>query len=271
MIKFKIIMTVMLILLGITLLSEDEIPQDKIHERIPYFNLEERVETIIKNSVSIETIQNSKLDTAEIIGSGFMIENNSKRYAVTCYHVVEKIGQQNIIVGFNAKKGKGYCLCTNKIENKEYDIAILELDSQFRLVENKKDTTLVKATSFTFNMIENNDRIIEGLGTIIIGYSLGLGCEYIKNEPIVRTGIVAQRVNEETGTFLIDGIVNPYNSGSPVYNSKNGKLIGIVQAYKPDKIKEKVNEKYNHTNFVFNSGLTKCMSAEKIKELIPSD
>ena len=84
--------------------------------------------------------------------------------------------------------------------------------------------------------------------------------------------MVAQKVNPQTNRFIIDGISSHGNSGSPVFNCENGNLLGIISGFNNDYI-ESFDENGRKGDLVlrlpYNSGLTICISAEKILSLIP--
>jgi S1-C subfamily serine protease len=266
--KNKNIFLIIIVITYLVLLNAEEIPFNKLPEALPFLGLQGKVEEKIRNSVTIELSTNIEIDSSKAIGSGFMISYESKLYIITCYHVIEQFSKDQIIIGFNVTEGKGYCKILSIKGNKKSDIAILELDDEIKIEENPIDPSLMKPLCYTIDIIEKEDNIKEGLGIFTIGYPINLGCQYIKNEPIVRIGIVAQRVNNETGTFLIDSICNPGNSGSPVYNSINGKLIGIVSGYK-NEYKQLYDKKGMPTEIVpLNSGLSECILAELIIDIL---
>ena len=266
--RFKQVILVLIIVLNVSTIPAEAKTFDP--ERITYYDLQEIGQERLRTSISVEMsidISNSK---TEKLGSGFIVgKKNEILFAVTCYHVVENIADSLLFLGMNTKNGKVYLRVENRIFDEGEDIAILkpkEYMSFFKSVY--RDTTLDSPKTIGFSQFESNSKIIEGQGTMIIGYPLSLGCEYIKNQPILKIGIVAQKVNEVTGTFLIDSNVNPGNSGSPVYDSKNGKFIGMVTSYKNDNI-VLYNSKGNVSAALpYNSGLTQCISAESILDII---
>jgi len=131
------------------------------------------------------------------------------------------------------------------------------------------DTTLTEPAVVTTSLFELSQNIVEGTGVIIIGYPLGLGSEYGGNKPVSRIGIIAQEPNPETNTFIIDGMASHGNSGSPVFNSENQKLLGMVTSFKPDRILLYDKEDILRASFPYNSGLTICVTAEMINRIIP--
>ena len=109
---------------------------------------------------------------------------------------------------------------------------------------------------------------MEGRGVIIAGFPLGLGVETDKKYPVIRRGIVAQYTGQET--FLIDGVADHGNSGSPVVAVKldQNQLLGMVTSYQNDRI-ELFDEKHKVVAILpYNSGLAQAVTADEIRKCI---
>jgi S1-C subfamily serine protease len=220
-------------------------------------------------SVSIEK-SDTNLKSSILIGSGFLTTKNGLFYAITNYHVVKSITKDQIIlVGLNAEMKKQYALVEQTFTDEKSDIAVLQISRYVSIKNSSVDTSLAKPATVALSMFEKSDNIIEGGGAIIIGYPLGLGSEYTGNKPISRIGIIAQGPNNKTNTFLLDCISSHGNSGSPVFNEHNLKLIGMVTSFKSDNINLYDNDRVLRASLPDNSGITVCVTAEMIMKIIP--
>lgn len=236
---------------------------------VTYVDLPKKIEAAKRASVSIELLDYStkKLNT---IGSGFLVQKDTSVYVITNLHVVNSVVTNQVaLVGINRKNQKHHFTITKIIPDKAHDLVVLQMGNELLLQGKPIDTTLTNPANYTISMFETNEKIIEGTGVIIIGYPLGLGSEYLGNKPVSRVGIIAQEPNLQTNTFIVDGIASHGNSGSPVINAENLKLVGIVSSFKPDRIELYDSDLNLRASLPYNSGLTICFTAEIIKKLIP--
>lgn len=167
----------------------------------------------------------------DIDGSGFLYE---KKYVISCAHVYKQInkgGSVEIFAGI-LDKSDGVIDVYNSV-----DLILVSQDE-------KNDVCVFRAKdyrdfvdTFTTADIEINDGLIdEGQDVVYIGFPLatdflkmGIGLTLFSN----RGMIGAKKYNGQTKKidFLqIDSHINPSNSGSPVFSSDNGKILGIVSA-----------------------------------------
>ena len=118
------------------------------------------------------------------------------------------------------------------------------------------------------SMFADSTSFSEGTSIITIGFPLGIGSDITHNLPIVRRGIVAQGLNADNH-FLVDGIASHGNSGSPVFNLDDAKLLGIVAAFPSDFITAYDENGQLVARLPYNSGLSVCISAFAIWKLLP--
>jgi S1-C subfamily serine protease len=231
-------------------------------EIFTFEDLPKKIELVKRSSASIEKYFPNKNEYS-LIGSSFIVIKNGNHYAVTNYHVIK--GQANLIIGLNASGKKQYFTFKEIYLDTIHDIAVLKFDKGYERTNSKIDTTLTDPASIGISMFENTNNIKEGTGAIIVGYPMTLGAKYTGNKPVSRIGIVAQEPNLETGTFLLDGLANHGNSGSPVFNEQNQKLMGMVTSFRTDYIK---SADTLITRYLYNSGITICVTAETISKII---
>lgn len=156
----------------------------------------------IKNSIALIIVldQNNKMIST---GSGFVFVK--KNILITCNHVVKNAN--SIMIKFPDKED----LIVSKvlIQDNEHDIALLKIELDDRIPLEKEEVSNIK----------------EGMPIIFSGYPLSISAL------TTHRGMLSAVSEDSTGatTYLIDGTVNPGNSGCPLL-SEDGKVIGVVNA-----------------------------------------
>jgi S1-C subfamily serine protease len=211
-------------------------------------------------------------------GTGFVIDTSAAPAlrVVTNRHVVEMNRHlaDEILVKVNLEGATEPALVSATVVgvHDRYDLAVLTLGSPYHLAgdielkKTKEDRPYFELKTKAF-LIERDfatdEDIREGMDIYSIGYPLSLGTGEPQNYPIVRRGIVAQTV-PSSRLFLVDGMVNPGNSGSPVVSlvRESSKLLGMVQG----------NYNYNlqpgGQSDMTNSGLAIVVPASVIKDYV---
>jgi hypothetical protein len=173
------------------------------------------------------------------------------------------------MVGLNYANQKMYATVTNIIPDKKHDIAILEIGLAYPSKISKIDSTLYTPLFLGITSFASLNEIVDGQGVLIIGYPLGIGSEFTGNRPISRIGIVAQQPNNSSNTFIIDGVASHGNSGSPVFNSQTGKILGMISSFPADFISAYDENKNLIVKLPYNSSLSICITIDVINKLIP--
>lgn len=164
-----------------------------------------------------------------IRGTGFILE---KDHVITCAHVVVEIPEEerkSIFCGiWNKEIG-------NKIEYRSYDLNLVDVDTEndialLRINKfDKADFGIKKSDLLTATSIKKLKRTdkIYFLGFPLANefLQMGMGITLSASECIIGA-VKYKNKDDEVHFILIDKLVNPGNSGSPVY--KDDKLIGIA-------------------------------------------
>lgn len=197
------------------------------------------------------------------LGTGFLLTRDKLVIGVTCDHVIRPAIAQGktILIGLDTGKGFQRFECDIGKRDQTHDIATL-LPRKPANVPKIKLKNLVLDTKY----LAESTMIIEGRGVIIPGDPLGIGVEHDENHPVIRFGIVAQYTGRNY--FLIDGVANPGNSGSPVFDLREAKFIGMITSYKSDFIDLFDRNGRQVAKLPYNSGLSQAISADKISELL---
>ncbi len=231
---------------------------------ITFFGLQ-KISENVKNtvfSVQYKNVVDNEIKYVQV-GSGFLVlVNDNILVGISCEHVVNPLikNKKPIYMGLDTEIGYKRYESVVGYADTEYDIAIL-IPIRTAPVPNT-----VKNAAFGKEFIGRNLNIKEGNGVVIIGYPLGLGVEYNENHPIIRFGIVAQYSGRSH--FLIDAIANPGYSGAPVFDLKENKVIGMIQAHKKDYIDLFDKEQIHAARIPYNSGLSIAVSSEIIASII---
>ena len=238
-------------------------------DAVPFLDME-RVVKVVKQTVFAVQMtgdqkNKNKKDDWKSIGSGFLIrEPNKPLLGVTCKHVISEATKRNkaVFIGMDTDKGYRRFPCKIAYIDPNNDIAIIE-----PLKNDQEDITLEQIFS-TNESFGDDSSLIEGRGIIIPGYPLSLGIEDDKNHPVIRFGIIAQFTGKKT--FLIDGVANPGNSGSPVFTLKypERELVGMVISHITYNIPLYDKNGQVQARLPFNSGLARAISIKVIKEAI---
>ncbi len=229
------------------------------------------------------------------IGTGFLVgfrkEAQSEVYLITNKHVVQGVGEQALVVRFNAQGDR----CANDLTlvirdqsnnvqysqhpNDNVDIIAVSLNthllSQTQSVYNFFDLT---ADACTLSVAKSNG-IMEGSVVFALGFPMNL-VEQNRQSPICRMGCISRIANcysgAKTTDFLIDAQTFPGISGGPVVTPEMGKsstsvakLIGIVCAYIPYKeaLYSRQTER-ERSIMEENSGLTIVQPVDRIREVV---
>lgn len=256
-----IVIILMLLILS-TIVYSWTFPEDFV-----FVGLEKIAKDVKKSvfAVQIEgNLQNENKDDDYIsLGTGFLMKKNNFVLGITCEHVVRFANKNNkpILIGLNTSKGLERFKCIVVFTDQEQDIAILapqkttpstDIELKNLILDNK--------------YLAKGEEIVEGRGIIIPGYPLGLGIKHDENNPIIKFGIVAQYTG--TDHFLVDGVANPGNSGSPVFDLRAEKFIGMVQSYKTDFIELFDKEGQLTARLPYNSGLSSALSSSVILKVL---
>jgi hypothetical protein len=202
------------------------------------------------------------------LGSGIIVLKQGKNYCVTNLHVVQPVTTNDLLlVGLNMKHGKLYGISKIISTDPQRDIAILDMGPPL-LAKGTTQLETVKQAGVGISNFADTAAYDEGTPIITIGFPLGIGTETAKNQPIVRSGIIAQTL-QANGDFVIDGISSHGNSGSPIFSLRDGKLLGMIKSFPSDFITAYDENHQLVARLPYNSGLSIAVSSKLIWDLLP--
>lgn len=163
-------------------------------------------EGVVKKAMASTSVIFVEYPDGTALGSGVLISKTGR--TLTAAHVVSPDNYKKVsMVTANGQ---------------EYDIRVLFIDhrADLALVE-----PVASAQRFTYSKLQPSDKLYPGQDVLIVGHPF-------HGYWTVTSGIVSQIRWSWTYCAKImetDAIVNPGNSGGPVFNTK-GEIIGIVSA-----------------------------------------
>ena len=239
-----------------------DFPQD-----FAFVGLEKMAKDIKKSVFAVQIEGNLKSESKDddyiSLGTGFLLLKNNIVVGISCKHVVQPaiISKKPILIGLNTGKGFERFKCRVAFSDEKNDIVILIPQKPTSPMEIELKNLVLDS-----KYLAKGEEIAEGRGIIIPGYPLGLGTKHDENYPIIKFGIVAQYTGGDH--FLVDGVANPGNSGSPVFDLRVAKFIGMVQSYKNDYIELFDRKGQISAKLPYNSGLSSALSASQISKAL---
>lgn len=189
-------------------------------------------------------------------------KGSTKIGVITNWHVIENI--DSVYVRFNTDTTFQdiYAMPIPKIlMPSNLDIALLRPDLSGKNMEVWKGTVPLGR-----DKIGKANSISEGDKLFYIGFPLGLGVGQ-KNRPLVRMGYGSQKIEGQT-TFLIDGFASHGNSGSPVFSVEDGKLVGVIMAFKADFITAENKSEGLMIRLPYNAGIAVAITSDEILRIV---
>jgi len=163
-----------------------------------------------------------------IRGTGFVVSPDGK--FITCSHVYKQIQQNELPYLGVSVPGQ-----TDEKKITHYDrygVELIEMDEENDLALMKIKTD--KEMNFAvIKEVGEPEKVQEGEEAIFIGYplatellSMGFGITMTANQCIISS--VKRRMDGSLHFFMIDTHANNGSSGSPVFSTETGKVIGVV-------------------------------------------
>ncbi len=226
-------------------------------------------------------------------------ENNYHLYLVTNRHVIEEhVGNPAngpLMVRFNLKSSaREYTAPLNDEHGKQnwhahpnplVDVAVISINGPFLKAEGARFSFFTSDHDVLSRAKAKEVGLSEGDGVFVLGFPMGIvdgGQDYV----IVRQGIIA-RIKDALDSsavtsFLIDALIFPGNSGSPVVLKpdvlsiegskqaiKQAYLLGVVKSFRPYvDVAVSLQTKRPRVTFEKNSGLADVIPIDYVQETI---
>ena len=225
--------------------------------------LPDTIDRIKPSIVGIGTVQKTRRPPGILCGTGFVVADG--KHVVTNAHVIPE------------KLNKRYHEFLAVFTGRDKNISFIR--AEVILTDRKYDLALVKIPGGPLPVFQlgNDEKVREGEIYALSGYPLGaaLGLHVVTHHclisaitpiilPVFRGGKLDQsRVDHLINPFPIfqlDGTAYPGNSGSPLYEIKTGKAMGIVNMVLVKGAKENA--------ITDPSGITYAIPIRHVKELL---
>jgi S1-C subfamily serine protease len=192
-------------------------------------SLPKTIEEVKNSIVGIGTVQKTRTPPAKLLATGFVITDGNT-VATNAHAVSESISEFNQMVVFVGRGQKPEIrLVKNVITDAKHDLALLEIAGpplpplQFGNSKAVREGQVYAFTGFPIGAIlglypATHQAMISAITPIAIPVdkSRQLDAKMIK---MLRTPFEV---------FQLDGTAYPGNSGSPLYDPKSGRVIGII-------------------------------------------
>ena len=179
-------------------------------------------------------------------GTGFAVGDG--RHVITNYHVIPELNdiaeKESLAIFTGRGKKAGVRKARLVRSDPDHDLALLE----------------ITGTPLPAMQLGNGHSVREGEDVAVTGFPIGM---VLGLYPVTHKGIVAaitpivipaissrsltaeqvKRMRNPFEVYQLDVVAYPGNSGSPVYNIENGKVIGVVNSVFVKGTKESVLEK----------------------------
>lgn len=172
--------------------------------------------------------------------TGFFVDYNNEKFFVTCAHMLYEALDE------------GHKLEELKVATSYQNNSIQLISYKITPREDLLDMWILKPKSsnksiFAFKMLEQDKKrtIFSGMDIIFCGFPVACNVKeqpsfvYVTRRCIVSAFAPILRQGDPRNVYLIDAIVDPGDSGSPVVDMLNKKLIGFVKGYRKDPSQKK--------------------------------
>ncbi len=274
--KSGLIIFVLLLNVNVGVIQSSDIPRA---DAVTFLGLEQEAQIVKKSVFAVQYMafidkksgkevpvgsKNGKYEW-KVSGTGTLIQlENVGMVGLTCAHVVEPLvkNKKDIYAGLDTEKGYIRDACNIIAIDKKSDIAVIGPSGKSKEIKNLSNLGV------DYRLFDDNSSLVEGRGVIIPGYPLSIGIEDDENHPVIRVGIIAQYAGKKD--FLIDGVANHGNSGSPVFSckGKDTKFLGMITSFRNETI-DIYDEKGNlKIQLPYNSGLSIALTSNEIRKVL---
>ena len=188
------------------------------------------VKKLTSSTLAIAIDAPIKHASPRIVGTGFVVVDGN--YAITNYHVVSEVLDPTIVENYVVLAGQGKVI-------KKVKATIDKIDPAHDLALLKLESTLTPATLSTAELLPAGTSIaFTGfpIGAILglypathRGYISAITPDAIpaKNSDQLTVKMM-RRLSDSSLIYQLDAVAYPGNSGSPVYNTDSGEVIGVI-------------------------------------------
>jgi len=213
--------------------------------------------------VGVGTVQTTRRPPSKLMGTGFVVADGY--HVITNYHVIPKDinveENERLVIFYRHNKQVSYRNVRLLAKDKKHDLALLRIEGR----------------KFPALKIESSHKAQEGQEIAFTGFPIGAVLGLF---PVTHKGIVSsispvvipapssstlsiemiKRLRDPYFVYQLDATAYPGNSGSPMFDSHNGKVLGVINKVFIKESKESILQKP--------SGITYAIPAKYIIKLL---
>mgnify|MGYP000334879688 CR=1 FL=1 len=221
------------------------------------------IQQIKPSIVGVGTLQATRRPSSKLMGTGFVVADGY--HVITNYHVIPKNidieKNEQLVIFYRQNKQVKYRKVRVLAKDKRHDLALLRMEER----------------KFPALKIESSRKVQEGEAIAFTGFPIGAVLGLF---PVTHRGIISsispvvipapssatlsiemiKRLRDPYFVYQLDATAYPGNSGSPMFDSRNGKVLGVINKVFVKESKESILQKP--------SGITYAIPAKHIIKLL---
>jgi S1-C subfamily serine protease len=222
------------------------------------------VQKVKPSIMGIGTLQSTRRPRSKLLGTGFVVADGY--HVITNYHVIpqniDTEKKEQLVIFFRQNKRINYRKVRVLDQDKEHDLALLRMEGRkfpaLKIVQQgqpQEEGDRVAFTGFPMGAVlglfpVTHQGIISSISPVVIPApsSSTLSVKMIK------------RLKHPYMVYQLDATAYPGNSGSPLFNVTNGKVLGVINKVFIKESKESILQKP--------SGITYAIPSDYILKLL---
>ncbi|MCU7940302.1 MAG: serine protease [gamma proteobacterium symbiont of Bathyaustriella thionipta] len=227
------------------------------------------IKQIKPSIVGVGTLQATRRPPSKLMGTGFVVADGY--HVITNYHVIPKQiktgKKEQLVIFYRDNKQVKYRKVSVLAQDKEHDLALLRIEGR----------------KFPALKVETSRKPQEGETIAFTGFPIGA---VLGLYPVTHRGVISsispvvipapssstlsvamiKRLKNPYFVYQLDATAYPGNSGSPMFDSTNGKVLGVINKVFIKKSKESILQKPSGITYAIpGKYIIKLLTENKIK------
>ncbi len=234
--------------------------------QVSAISLSQVIKQVKPSIVGVGTVQTTRRPPSKLMGTGFVVADGY--HVITNYHVIPKDvnvdRNEQLVIFYRHNNQVNYRNVRVLAKDKKHDLALLRIEGR----------------KFPALKIETSRKVQEGQEIAFTGFPIGAVLGLF---PVTHKGIISsispvvipapssstlsiemiKRIRDPYFVYQLDATAYPGNSGSPMFDSHNGKVLGVINKVFIKESKESILQKP--------SGITYAIPAKHIVKLLKNN